>query len=816
VAITGRLDLTVFDGDDYSIELQFVDADGNPFDLTGHSFAAPIRHTAWADDPTFEFTIDDSSKATGLIVLSLTDDETPDVPKFGAWDLVDTVGSTTRTLLAGPIRLTRDSPVSLDTITVSITDEQVQVVATMVIGAAQLATETAARIAADAANAAAITTETTARAAGDTANAAAIATELARAQTAEALLIPLAQKAAANGVATLGADSKIPDAQIPATIARDTEIATAVAALVAGAPGALDTLDELAAALGDDANFAATVTNALAGKAATSYVDTQDAAGLAAAEAYTDDAVADLAAQPGAAIVTDSFERANNATTLGTADTGQTWVTDSGTWGILGGKAYVPAGGNDRSAVVDALTADCVVTATIEHGVETAIAATVTDTFTRADSATTMGNAETGQTWVPFIGTFGIASNKAYLVTSGSFRSNVITSGLADCTVEADITYSGTNGGDGIVFRAVDINNYLYVTLGTTFRLLKRNGTVLLASSADAATTGVTYNVKVRIEGAQIDVYLDDILKFTHVLSSADLATLGTATKHGIFASNQIAARYDNFVVSPLVAATPILDGLVMRRTAPTSYLRCGLGPVGLTLSKRVAGTYTELESAAYTFDSGVAYAVKATLNGSLVELSINGVVIISHSLTPGDQTTFGAATSHGLYNSANTTARFANIAISELPADAATPLNLDDMADVSSAGAIPGQVLTAQDDGTFAFSSISGTSSSVDEPNRFRLKASRGYEDPVLLVLGDSTGDADDEWVRLTATKLASTYPTHRVQYARWSSTTGSWAAYSTVNAPAGWTRAPSGSSTRRWPDPGSTRSSRPTSTRC
>lgn len=36
--------------------------------------------------------------------------------------------------------------------------------------------------------------------------------------------------------------------------------------LGAGVPGALDTLDELAAALGDDANYAASVTTALAGK----------------------------------------------------------------------------------------------------------------------------------------------------------------------------------------------------------------------------------------------------------------------------------------------------------------------------------------------------------------------------------------------------------------------------------------------------------------------------------------------------------------------------------------------------------------------
>lgn len=47
--------------------------------------------------------------------------------------------------------------------------------------------------------------------------------------------------------------------------------AAAVAALVDSSPAALDTLNELAAALGDDANFAATMTTALAGKAASGH-----------------------------------------------------------------------------------------------------------------------------------------------------------------------------------------------------------------------------------------------------------------------------------------------------------------------------------------------------------------------------------------------------------------------------------------------------------------------------------------------------------------------------------------------------------------
>ena len=45
-------------------------------------------------------------------------------------------------------------------------------------------------------------------------------------------------------------------------------VAAAIGALIDAAPGAMDTLNELAAALGDDPSFAATVTNALAGKLA--------------------------------------------------------------------------------------------------------------------------------------------------------------------------------------------------------------------------------------------------------------------------------------------------------------------------------------------------------------------------------------------------------------------------------------------------------------------------------------------------------------------------------------------------------------------
>lgn len=52
----------------------------------------------------------------------------------------------------------------------------------------------------------------------------------------------------------------------------DGAASAAVSAVIEAAPGTLDTLNELAAALGDDPNFATTITNSLAGKAATSHV----------------------------------------------------------------------------------------------------------------------------------------------------------------------------------------------------------------------------------------------------------------------------------------------------------------------------------------------------------------------------------------------------------------------------------------------------------------------------------------------------------------------------------------------------------------
>lgn len=108
--------------------------------------------------------------------------------------------------------------------------------------------------------------------------------------TSDTTYVPLSDVGQVDGVASLDSSGKIPDLQIPAEIARDTEVAsaasaaitaavaqagtaadtkisTAISNLVNAAPATLNTLNELASAINNDASYAATITTALGTKA---------------------------------------------------------------------------------------------------------------------------------------------------------------------------------------------------------------------------------------------------------------------------------------------------------------------------------------------------------------------------------------------------------------------------------------------------------------------------------------------------------------------------------------------------------------------
>ena len=78
-------------------------------------------------------------------------------------------------------------------------------------------------------------------------------------------------------------DGAVTPAKLSLTYATETYVGTAVSNLVDSSPAALDTLNELAAALGDDPNFATTVTNSIALKAplaSPSFTGDVDTSGL--------------------------------------------------------------------------------------------------------------------------------------------------------------------------------------------------------------------------------------------------------------------------------------------------------------------------------------------------------------------------------------------------------------------------------------------------------------------------------------------------------------------------------------------------------
>lgn len=90
-----------------------------------------------------------------------------------------------------------------------------------------------------------------------------------------------AAQAAAEATAAADATTKANAAQTAAQSYADTAISN----LVDSAPAALNTLNELAAALGDDANFASTVTTALGNKLG-SYATTITGSGTSGADGY--------------------------------------------------------------------------------------------------------------------------------------------------------------------------------------------------------------------------------------------------------------------------------------------------------------------------------------------------------------------------------------------------------------------------------------------------------------------------------------------------------------------------------------------------
>jgi hypothetical protein len=131
------------------------------------------------------------------------------------------------------------------------------------------------------------------------------------------------------------------------TKATPADVSAAVAALVDTAPSTLDTLNELAAALGDDPNFATTIVAAIAEKATPAQiataVATEEAARIAADNALSTE-IDNIALTPGPQGETGATGAAGAAATI---------AVGTVTTGTAGSSASVTNAGSSSAAVFD-------------------------------------------------------------------------------------------------------------------------------------------------------------------------------------------------------------------------------------------------------------------------------------------------------------------------------------------------------------------------------------------------------------------------------------------------------------------------------
>lgn len=177
-----------------------------------------------------------------------------------------------------------------------------------------------------------------------------------------------------------------------------------------------------------------------------------------------------------------------------------------------------------------------------------AYAHTVQDSFTRANSITTLGTADTGQAWTAHSGTWGIISNAAYLVTQSGDSVATVNCGKSD--IDFSVDYAGSNVEMGIVFRATDQNNYLLLYVNGPFNALELwqrvSGAYTNLQKPNVGAISTSGTLRVVTAGTSITGYLNGVSLLTHTTSQFQ-----TNTRIGLRrnATGGTSFTWDNLVV---------------------------------------------------------------------------------------------------------------------------------------------------------------------------------------------------------------------------------------------------------------------------
>jgi chitodextrinase len=167
----------------------------------------------------------------------------------------------------------------------------------------------------------------------------------------------------------------------------------------------------------------------------------------------------------------------------------------------------------------------------------------VSDTFNRV-AQLGLGQAETGQSWIPFLGQMRIRSNMAETNGPGA-NISIVESGIANCMVIGNVASKGNPA--WLVFRAKDNQNYMLVSLRkdgySTMEKIVNGKSNHLGIALPGAVYADGAEIKIILKGTRIDLYYNGTFMktFNETFNQSE-------TKHGL-GGNYTDAYVDRFVI---------------------------------------------------------------------------------------------------------------------------------------------------------------------------------------------------------------------------------------------------------------------------
>jgi hypothetical protein len=282
---------------------------------------------------------------------------------------------------------------------------------------------------------------------------------------------------------TGGGDLNISGTTIPnassGNLATEAYVTTSISNIVDSAPGALNTLNELAAALGDDANYATTTTNAIALKADTSALSTVATSGL----------FADLSTRP--AIALSGNNLTYDGTTIDLTSVGATGATGAagatgdagaagaqGTQGIQGPQGDTGTTGSAGAAGAAGADGTSISSGAVSSG-------TLTLTMSDASTVTVSGsvNGATGAA-----GTNGVGITGTALVGDNLTLTYSNTSVQDVGSVRGPTGTTGAAGNDGLSISSGSVSGGTLTLVKSDSSTITVTGNIAGAVGADGAT----------------------------------------------------------------------------------------------------------------------------------------------------------------------------------------------------------------------------------------------------------------------------------------------------------------------------------------